>query len=78
MELEWEGEGSKEKGIDNKTGTVRVQINPNYFRPTEVDLLKGDAGKAKRELGWEPKVKFNELASLMVKADWEKVQKRGF
>ena len=78
MELEWDGEGVKEKGIEKKTGKLRVAVNPRYFRPTEVELLIGDATKAKKELGWQPKVKFEELVKIMVKADWEKVQRRGF
>lgn len=78
MELEWVGEGKEEKGIEKKTGKVRVEVDPRYFRPTEVDLLIGDASKAKEKLGWEPKVKFEELVKIMVQADWEKVQKRGF
>jgi GDPmannose 4,6-dehydratase len=48
------------------------------FRPTEVDLLIGDSTKAQETFGWKPKVKFEELAKLMAKADWKKVQKRGF
>lgn len=78
MDLEWQGEGVNEKGIEIKTGKTLVAVNPRYFRPTEVDLLIGDATKAKKTFGWKPKVKFDELAKIMAKADWEKVQKRGF
>jgi GDPmannose 4,6-dehydratase len=78
IEIEWSGKGDKETGIDQKTGKVRVGIDPRYYRPTEVDLLIGDASKAREKLGWEPRVKFEELVSIMAKADWEKVQKRGF
>jgi len=78
MELEWTGTGEEEKGIEKKTGRVLVKVDPRYYRPTEVDLLLGDPSKAKAELGWEPKTKFEDLVKLMVKADWEKVQKRGF
>ena len=78
MELEWKGEGVNEAGIDKKTGKELVCIDPNYFRPTEVDLLIGDATKAKEQLGWEPKVKFEELVSIMTEADYEKVLKRGY
>lgn len=78
MELEWVGEGKEEKGIEKKTGKVRIEVDPNYFRPTEVDLLIGDANKAREKLGWEPKVKFEELVRIMVHADWEKVKRRGF
>lgn len=78
MELEWKGEGAKEKGIISKTGETVIEIDPEYFRPTEVDLLIGDASKAKKNLGWEPKVKFEELAKIMAQADYEKVLKRGY
>ena len=78
MDLEWQGEGINERGIEIKTGKTLVAINPRYFRPTEVDLLIGDSSKAQQTFGWEPKVKFEELAKIMAKADWEKVQKRGF
>ena len=78
MKLEWTGEGVNEKGIEIKTGKTLVAINPRYFRPTEVDLLIGDSSKAKETFGWEPKVKFEELAKIMANADWKKVQKRGF
>lgn len=78
MALKWHGEGVNEEGIEIKTGKTLVTINPRYFRPTEVDLLIGDATKARKTFGWKPKVKFDELAKIMVKADWEKVQKRGF
>ena len=78
MDLEWQGEGVNEKGIESKTGKILVAVNPRYFRPTEVDLLIGDATKAQKTFGWKPKVKFDELAKIMAKADWAKVQKRGF
>ena len=78
MELEWNGEGVEEKGIEKKTGKVRVAVNPKYFRPTEVDLLIGDATKAKNKLGWQPKTTFRELVKRMAKMDLQKVQKRGF
>ncbi len=78
MELEWEGENENKKGIDRKTGKVRVEVDPFYFRLTEVDLLLGDPKKAKNILGWQPKTSFNELVKIMVKADLEKVQKKGY
>ncbi len=78
MDLEWTGEGVNERGVEIKTGKTLVAINPRYFRPTEVELLIGDATKAQKTFGWKPKVKFDELAKIMAKADWEKVQKRGF
>ena len=78
IHLVWKGKGAEEKGIEEQTGKVRVEIDPRYYRPTDVDLLVGDARKAKKELGWAPKVKFEELVKIMVKADLEKVTKRGF
>jgi GDPmannose 4,6-dehydratase len=73
--LIWQGSGLDEKGIDKKTGKILVAIDPYYYRPTEVDLLLGDASKAKKVLGWEPKVKFGELAKMMLEAEFES---RGF
>jgi GDPmannose 4,6-dehydratase len=76
--LRWEGEGASERGICRADGRVLVQVDPRYYRPTEVDLLVGDAGKARRTLGWTATTKFAELARLMARADFEKVQKRGY
>jgi len=73
-EIIWEGKGVNEKGILKSIGKVVVGIDPNYFRPTEVDLLIGDYSKAKEKLGWEPRVKFKELVRIMVNADFEKVK----
>ncbi len=78
MELEWKNSGVEEIGVDMKSGKTIVQVDPQYFRPTEVDILIGDPSRAKEKLGWEPKVKFHELVKIMVEADWKKVQKRGF
>ncbi len=78
IQLKWEGEGINEKGIDSKTGNSIIEIDPKYFRPAEVDLLIGDASKAEKKLGWKAKTSIEELVRLMVKSDFEKVQKRGF
>jgi len=78
IELEWRGENENEKGIEKKTGKTTVAIDPFYYRPTEVDELIGNAMKAKEKLGWEPRVKFEELVQIMIKADWEKVKRRGY
>lgn len=75
IEIEWEGKGIEEVGINRKTGRILVQIDPLYFRPTEVDLLLGNPEKAKRELGWEPECTFSELVRLMVQADQEEAKK---
>ena len=69
MNIEWNGEGVNEKGIDKNTGKVIVEVDPKYFRPAEVDLLLGDPTKSKNELGWEPKVKFKELVKIMMEHD---------
>ena len=73
MPIVWEGTDVNEKGIDRKSGKVLVEIDPIYFRPTEVDLLIGDATKAKEILGWEPKVKFKELVQLMIESDYNEL-----
>jgi GDPmannose 4,6-dehydratase len=71
--LHWTGSGSFEKGLDKKTGRVLIEIDPHYFRPAEVDVLQGDASKARDMLGWEPRVGFRELVAEMVGADLEAV-----
>jgi GDPmannose 4,6-dehydratase len=78
LNLRWEGEGKDEKGFDEKTGKLLVEVDPRYYRPAEVDLLLGNPAKASEKLGWEPQIKFDQLIKIMVKADWEKVQKRGY
>ena len=75
-EIIWEGEGIDEKGILKSSGQMVVNINPRYFRPTEVELLIGDASKAKTNLGWTPKVTFKELVNIMVNADYNKQKER--
>jgi len=65
MDIEWQREGLDEIGIDKNTGLVRVIVNPKYFRPAEVETLLGDASKAKEELGWKPKISFNQLVEDM-------------
>ncbi len=69
VSLEWKGKGVNEKGIDKKTGRVLVEVDSNYFRPSEVESLVGDASKAKKKLGWQAKVKFKELVKIMVASD---------
>jgi GDPmannose 4,6-dehydratase len=67
--VDWQGSGVYEKGIDRKTGKTLVEVDPSYFRPTEVDLLIGDASKAQRVLGWKATTPFRELISEMVRYD---------
>jgi len=71
IELEWLGEGTEERAVDRKTGVVRIAIDPRYHRPTEVDLLVGDASKARRLLGWEPTYTLEMMVEEMVDADLE-------
>ncbi len=75
ISIEWQGKGVNEIGVEPATGKVLVRVDPKYFRPTEVDLLIGDPGKAKKLLGWEPKKTFRELIQLMVREDLLKVQR---
>ena len=76
-ELEWQGIGVDEKGIDKKSGRVLVEVDPRYFRPAEVELLWGDSTKARTELGWEPKYSFMDLVKEMVQSDLEELKNGG-
>jgi GDPmannose 4,6-dehydratase len=94
IELEWKGKEQNEKGLIKKisesaiaggkknaapkTGDIVVEVDKNYYRPTEVDLLIGNPAKAKEKLGWQPKTKFNELVKIMIESDYKKVLKRGY
>ena len=69
VELAWEGEGVDEKGVCTKTGRVLVEVDPRYFRPTEVELLIGDASKAHEKLGWRHETRWTELCAEMVRED---------
>jgi GDPmannose 4,6-dehydratase len=69
--LKWSGKGLEEKGLDVKTGKVRVAIDPYYFRPAEVNLLQGNPAKAKKVLGWKARTTFKELVHIMMKAELE-------
>jgi GDPmannose 4,6-dehydratase len=68
IKINWEGEGAEEKGLDSD-GNVIVAVDPRYYRPTEVNSLQGDASKARRELGWQPRVTFRELVKEMTEED---------
>ena len=76
MDIVWQGKGIEEKGYNQKTGKCLVEINPRYFRPTEVDILIGDYSKAKKELGWKPKTKFEDIIKIMVKSDFDSISRR--
>jgi GDPmannose 4,6-dehydratase len=76
--MEWKGEGVDEKGYDAKTGKCLVEVDPAYFRPTEVELLLGDPSKAQKELGWRHKITVQELVEEMVAADIELMKKEEY
>jgi GDPmannose 4,6-dehydratase len=73
IRIVWAGQGVDERGIDAESGRVLVKVDPRYFRPTEVDLLIGDASKARTKLGWRHRVSFDELVAEMVAADLKTV-----
>jgi len=75
IDIIWQGKGPSEVGIDASTSNVIIEIDPKYYRPTEVDILIGDSSKAREKLGWQPKVKFEELVKVMVKAEEENLLK---
>jgi GDPmannose 4,6-dehydratase len=75
MKLRWSGAGLEEHAVDQATGRTVVRVDPRYFRPAEVDTLLGDASKARRQLGWTPKVTFAELVREMVESDWRLAQR---
>jgi GDPmannose 4,6-dehydratase len=76
MNIKWEGEGLVEKGIDANTGKTIIEIDEKYFRPTEVDVLLGDYSKAKKKLGWEPEISFEELITEMCESDFNIEKKK--
>jgi len=84
IDIEWNGFGIDEKGIDSKTGSVLIEVDPSYFRPTEVEQLIGDPSKAREKLGWEHKYSLEDLVKEMVHADLveakrdEHIQNGGF
>ena len=75
VEIAWEGDGVNEKGLDKSNGKVLVEIDTNYYRPTEVDSLIGDATKAENDMGWKPKITLPEMVAEMVAADLEQFTK---
>ncbi|MCX7354079.1 MAG: GDP-mannose 4,6-dehydratase [Alphaproteobacteria bacterium] len=75
--IAWKGKDAKEKGVDAKTGETLIQIDPRYFRPTEVDHLQGDARKARKVLGWKPKTSFKDLVDDMMTSDLELMRREG-
>ncbi|MEM7601841.1 MAG: GDP-mannose 4,6-dehydratase [Verrucomicrobiota bacterium] len=71
LPVRFEGEGINERGICVESGNTLIEVSPEYFRPAEVEQLLGDPAKAREKLGWEPKVAFRELVTIMARADWE-------
>jgi len=82
--IEWQGTGVDEKGVDTESGKTIVQVDPRYFRPTEVETLLGDPSKAKQKLGWVPRIEFKDLVKEMIVADLkdaerdELIQREGY
>ncbi len=74
IKIKWRGKGLKEVGINRKTGKVHVKIDPVYFRPTDVNELRGDSSKARRELKWRPQTSFKELVREMMLSDFEEIE----
>lgn len=73
IQLRWEGTGVEEKGYDAKTGRLLVEVNPEFYRPAEVEFLWGDSAKAEKELGWKRKVNFKGLVAMMMDADMKEI-----
>lgn len=75
IDIEWQGEGVNEKGVDKTSGKVLVEVDPRYFRPAEVDLLLGDSTKARKQLGWKPNYDLKALCHEMIECDYELAKK---
>lgn len=71
MDIQWSGTGADETGVDAKTGKLVMQVNPKFYRPAEVELLIGDATKAREKLGWVPQVDVRQLAMMMARSDYD-------
>jgi GDPmannose 4,6-dehydratase len=75
MTIQWQGKGIEEKGINPANGKTIVAVDPRYFRPTEVETLLGEPSKAKQNLGWEPKISFEDLVKEMTRSDLEEAKR---
>jgi GDPmannose 4,6-dehydratase len=73
-EIVWQGANNEEQGLDRKTGRTLIEVDPVYFRPTEVDVLRGDPTKARHRLGWSHKTTFDQLVNEMVDADLRQIK----
>ena len=78
ISIKWIGNGVNEKGINAKTGDAVIEVDPGYFRPTEVDVLRGDATKAREQLGWSPKYTLDELIKEMVEEDKRRLLEQNY
>jgi len=78
IKIDWQGKGDKEVGINVETGKIIVKVDPKYYRPTDIDMLVGDASKARKKLNWKPKTNLEDLVKIMVKSDWQKIRRRGY
>jgi GDPmannose 4,6-dehydratase len=77
FQLEWEGSGADTRAVDRKSGRTVVRVNPEFYRPAEVDVLRGDAAKARERLGWAPRMTFEQLATAMMEADLRRTPQGG-
>jgi len=75
IQIDWEGEGVNEKGLNRATGKLLVEVSPEFFRPSEVDFLLGSADKARKSLGWQPKTSVEKLVEIMMQADLNRLEK---
>lgn len=75
FDIIWQGKGVEEKGIDKNSGKILVEVSQEFFRPAEVDILVGNASKAKERLGWQPRTSFENLVRIMVEADLERISR---
>ncbi len=75
IDIIWKGAEANERGLDRKTGKTLIEVSPEFFRPSEVELLIGDSQKAQTKLGWKPKTKFKDLVRVMVEADLQMIEK---
>jgi GDPmannose 4,6-dehydratase len=75
FDIAWQGEDENEVGIDKKTGKIIVKVNPVFYRPAEVELLVGNAEKAKTVLGWKAKTSYKELCQMMMQADIDRISR---
>jgi len=76
FELVWEGKGADVRGVDRRSGRTIVEVSPQYFRPSEVDVLRGDYSKARAQLGWAPRTRFEQLVEIMMEADLRRVREQ--